>query len=588
MFKKILYSIGLVVFLVILFATMQNSNLKNLITTLENRSFDIRQNLIINSGHRKANKDIVIVTIDDASYEYILSKYGEWPMPREIYTKVINLLEQDKPKAIAFDLMFVKSLKSKQDADNKLANVFATYDNVYTAMNFDNQSVELRTPIELPDKLKVNVKNQSSKINFESLTFQNCRAILPEIIKSTDKIGIINVSRAEDGVIRKMPVFVKYQNDFYPQLAFKLGLHLIGHKSNDFTINKNSILKLGDRKIYLDEEGSAILNWYGPTGTYQQIPIYKLIKVIENEAKKEYNFENKIIYFGTTAASLFDIKTTPVAKIYPGVGVQATYVNNILDNNFIVRVNKNISFAIAVILAVITGFIVLNLSSPLIITASFLSIYSLYILFAYYLMKFGNYWISIVPAVLLGTLVFVICFVVKYIIKSRDFDQQYKLATTDGLTELYNHRYFQEQMKMQVEQSRRYETPFSLIIIDIDYFKKFNDKFGHQAGDAVLRQVAQILKHNIRATDIACRYGGEEMSIILPNTSKELSFVTAEKICKRVATNKFKLNSTDEENVTISLGVATFPDDGDTASEIIEAADKRLYQSKNNGRNQVT
>ena len=142
-------------------------------------------------------------------------------------------------------------------------------------------------------------------------------------------------------------------------------------------------------------------------------------------------------------------------------------------------------------------------------------------------------------------------------------------------------------MKMQVEQSKRYGTPFSLIIIDIDYFKKFNDKFGHQAGDAVLRQVAQILKLNVRATDIACRYGGEEMSIILPNTSKKLSFTTAEKICKRVASNKFKLNSTDEENVTISLGVATFPDDGETASEIIEAADKRLYQSKNNGRNQV-
>lgn len=586
MLKKILYSIGLVVFLVILFSTLQNSSLKNLVTTLENRSFDIRQNLIINSGHKKANKDIVIVTIDDASYEYILNKYGEWPMPREIYTKVIELLEQDNPKAIAFDLMFVKSLKSKQDADNKLANTFAKYQNVYTAMNFDNQSVELRIPVELPDKLKVKVNNLS-EVNFESLTYQNCRAILPEIIQSTDKIGMINVSRADDGVIRKMPVFIKYQNDFYPQLAFKLGLSLIGNKDTNFTINKNSILKFQDRKIYLDENGSAILNWYGPTGTYQQIPIYKLIKVIENESAKEYNFENKIVYFGTTAASLFDIKTTPTSKLYPGVEVQATYLNNILDNNFIIRVNKNISLIVAIVLAIITGFIVLNVISPVLITLSFISIYSAYILFGYYLMKFGNYWISIVPAVLLGLLVFVICFVVKYIIKSRDFDQQYKLATTDGLTELYNHRYFQEQMKMQVEQSKRYGTPFSLIIIDIDYFKKFNDKFGHQAGDAVLRQVAQILKTNIRATDVACRYGGEEMSIILPNTSKDLSFVTAEKICKRVANNKFKLNNNDEENVTISLGVATFPDDGDTASEIIEAADKRLYQSKHNGRNQV-
>ena len=587
MLKKYFYILSVVVFSIILFATVKNSNISHLLTTLENRSFDIRQNIIINSGYKKANKDIVIVAIDDASYEYILDKYGEWPMPRDMYTKIINCIEQDKPKSIAFDLMFVKSLKSKQDADNSLASSFKKYNNVYTAMNLDNQSVELRKPIELPDKLKVNVENKS-KVNFEMLSFQNCRAILPEIIKNTDNIGMINVSRSDDGVIRKMPIFVNYQDAYYPQLAFKVGLDLIGYQDKNFVINKNSMLAFADRKIFLDKDGSAILNWYGPTGTYQHIPIYKLIKNIEEGNPKEYNFRNKIIYFGTTAASLFDIKTTPVSKIHPGVEVQATYLNNILDNNFITKVNGTITFIISLILAAITGYLVLNLVSPAVITVSFLSIYSAYILVAYYLMKFGNYWLNLVAPILLGFLVFVIAFVIKYIIKSRDFDQQYKLATTDGLTELYNHRYFQEQMKMQVEQCKRYGTSFSLIIIDIDYFKKFNDTFGHQAGDNVLRQVAQILKNNIRATDIACRYGGEEMSIILPNSTKNSSLTTAEKICKRVASNKFKLNNVAlEENVTISLGVATYPDDGETASEIIEAADKRLYQSKHNGRNQV-
>ena len=157
MLKKYFYILSVVVFSIILFATIKNSNISHLLTTLENRSFDIRQNIIINSGYKKANKDIVIVAIDDASYEYILDKYGEWPMPRDMYTKIINYIEQDKPKSIAFDLMFVKSLKSKQNADNSLASSFKKYNNVYTAMNLDNQSVELRKPIELPDKLKVNV-----------------------------------------------------------------------------------------------------------------------------------------------------------------------------------------------------------------------------------------------------------------------------------------------------------------------------------------------------------------------------------------------------------------------------------------------
>ena len=142
-------------------------------------------------------------------------------------------------------------------------------------------------------------------------------------------------------------------------------------------------------------------------------------------------------------------------------------------------------------------------------------------------------------------------------------------------------------MKMQVEQAKRYDAPFSLIIIDIDHFKKFNDTFGHQSGDAVLRQVAMTLKRNVRATDIVCRYGGEEMSIILPNIGKDEAYSTAQKICNRVAERSYKLNNGKESRVTISLGVATYPVDGEDAATLIESADRKLYDAKNSGRNQV-
>ena len=180
-----------------------------------------------------------------------------------------------------------------------------------------------------------------------------------------------------------------------------------------------------------------------------------------------------------------------------------------------------------------------------------------------------------------------IAVIYKYLTKSRDFDKQYKLATTDGLTDLYNHRYFQEQMLMQCQNAERYENVFSLIILDIDFFKKFNDNFGHQSGDAVLRQVSSILKKNVRSTDIVCRYGGEEISIILPNSNNDEAINTAQKLCNIVAENKFKLSNNRESNVTISLGVSTYKADGTTPAEIIEAADKRLYNAKNNGRNRV-
>ena len=587
MFKKISYALGLIFFVIFAFLVLKNANLSTFIDTIENRTFDLRQSILISQGHKKPSKDIVIVAIDDATYEYILDTYGEWPLPRDTYANIINYLEMQNPKSIVFDLMFVKSLKSKNQADEALINAFKKYNNIFTSMNLDNQSADLRTPPDLPEEMSIKIENKS-KIDFHQLTFKNCRLILEGILKATPNIGIINVSRSDDGILRKMPLVVKYKDKFYPQLALRAGLNYLGENHTSFEIDKHSNFIIGNRKIYLDDDGSAILNWYGPAGTYTYIPMYQLIKAVKGEkTEMDYNFTNKIVYFGTTAASLFDIKTVPAGKISPGVEVQATYVNNIIDNNFIRKVHKGYTIALSILLALLIASVVTRVSSAFAASMMSLSTYLIYILTAYYAMKFENLWLELVYPLIFSIGAFTVAYIVKYLIKSRDFEQQYILATTDGLTELYNHRYFQEQIRMQVEQAKRYSSNFSLIIIDIDFFKKFNDTFGHQSGDAVLRQVAQTLKKNVRATDIVCRYGGEEMSIILPNTGKDEAFSTAQKICERVASKKFRLTGDKETHVTISLGVATFPFDGDTAPAIIESADKRLYTAKNSGRNQV-
>ena len=590
MLKKLLYFIWLVIFCTVAFVTLKIANISDFIDVIESRTFDLRQNVLINNHAKAHNDNIVIVAIDDASYEYILDNYGEWPLTRDVYAKLVDYLEAQHPQSVAFDLMFVKSMKSLPQADLALVNSFKKYDNLYTAMNFDNQPEDLRIPPTLPNKLAVNLKNNGGKVDFTAQTYTNCRSILPAILDATSNVGMINVSRAEDGILRRMPVFLSYQGKFYPQLGLKVGLNYL--KNSDNTIDNNFVingnyLKLGNRKIYLDDNGNAILNWYGSAGTYEYIPLYKLIKIAKGEIKNEYDFNNKIVYFGTTASSLFDIKTVPVSRIYPGVEVQATYVNNIIDNNFIKKMSKPVTVVAGVILALLTGLIIMNISSAFVSSLTSLSLYVLYVLGAYWSMKYFNLWVDIVYPMLLALTAFISAYIVKYFITSRDFEHQYKLATTDGLTELYNHRYFQEQMKLNVENSKRYGNEFSMIILDIDFFKKFNDTYGHQSGDAVLRQVAQTLKRSVRATDIACRYGGEEMSIILPNTGKNVAHSTAEKICERVSSNKFKLQGDTEVSVTISLGVSTYPQDGQTPSELIEAADKRLYNAKNNGRNQV-
>lgn len=594
MLKKILYTLWISVFAVLLFISAKNGSFVSFINSTENRTFDIRQSIITNSGIRKHSKDIVIVAIDDGSYEYILDKYGEWPLRRDIYSKMVNYIESQNPKSIAFDLMFVKSLKSDKGSDEALVNSFKQYKNVYTAMNFDNQPEDLREASILPDKLAVNLKNNSNKNNYDYLEYSNCRTILAGIMDATSNIGMINVSRSDDGVLRNMPLFIKYNGKYYPQLALLVGKNYLGYKNNNsYTVSKRGVVNLDKTKakFYPDKDGGVILNWYGPAGTFENIPMYKLLKAINGDKSENFDFHNKVVYIGATAASLFDIKTVPVDKVYPGVEVQTTYVNNVIDNSFIKKCPEYVNIILSLILALLTIIFVAGIESMPVAFGISITTYAFYIMFTYKMMDgtFGSYWwIKIVAPLTFALFSFIFAVIIKYLIKSKDFDQQYKLATTDGLTELYNHRYFQEQMKLFTSRSDRYDVPLSLIIIDIDNFKTFNDSFGHQSGDAVLRQVAFLLKKNVRLSDIVCRYGGEELSIILPNTNNEEAVSIANKLCKLVSSQNFKLSNGRESNVTISLGVSTFgEEDGLIPSDLIESADKRLYNAKNSGRNRV-
>lgn len=595
--KKALIYLGYVLlglFTIALIAVfVKSTKIGYFLSSIENKTFDLRQSILVSSGYKKVNKDIVIITIDDASYEYLLGEYGEWPIPRDVYANVVNYVEKQKPAVIAFDLMFVKSLKSSANADMALVNSIKNNDNVYTSMNFDNQPFDVRKPIDLDKKFAVNIKNDSKTEFSKNLTFTNCRSILPQILQSTKNVGFINVSRADDGILRKVSPFMIYKGEFYPYLSLLTGVKYLEKneklKVNDFYIDKYGNLILGKRSLPLDKDGGLILNWYGPTGSFEYIPFYKVVKAAQGEdiGKTKFDFKNKIVYIGVTAVSLYDTKSIPVDKLYPGVEVHATFVNNLIDNNFIKKISEKVNILISIILGFFIGLLVMRTKSTIIALGTTLLTAFGYIILAYYLMKFFNLWVAIILPLTIISLTFVGAYIIKYILKSRDFEYQYKLATTDGLTDLYNHRYFQEQMIMQVANCKRYNSKFSLILIDIDFFKKFNDTFGHQSGDAVLRQVAMKLKRNVRSTDFVCRYGGEEMSIILPNTDKNEAIITAQKICETVAESPLKLANDKESIVTVSLGVATYPDDGQTPGEIIDSSDKRLYYAKEHGRNQV-
>jgi diguanylate cyclase (GGDEF)-like protein len=165
-------------------------------------------------------------------------------------------------------------------------------------------------------------------------------------------------------------------------------------------------------------------------------------------------------------------------------------------------------------------------------------------------------------------------------------EEIYRLTTVDGLTQIYNKRYFLETLEREISRAHRYHRDLSLIMFDIDYFKKVNDTHGHLAGDAVLKQLASVLKARIRREDIMARYGGEEFAIILPEIGVSNAVTFAEKVRKLIERTAFKF---EDQNipVTVSIGVAAVGPGIQTALDFIKVADDRLYQAKIEGRNRV-
>ena len=158
-------------------------------------------------------------------------------------------------------------------------------------------------------------------------------------------------------------------------------------------------------------------------------------------------------------------------------------------------------------------------------------------------------------------------------------------ANTDGLTGLYNHRYFKERLEQELARARSHTEPLSLLFCDLDHFKQYNDAAGHQAGDEALQRLAGIFEDEFRRIDIAARYGGEEFAVVLPDTDRTGAADVAERVRRAVEAEHF--GSDAEIDLTVSIGVAVFPEDARASAELIDKADWAMYRAKRRGRNRV-
>jgi diguanylate cyclase (GGDEF)-like protein len=157
----------------------------------------------------------------------------------------------------------------------------------------------------------------------------------------------------------------------------------------------------------------------------------------------------------------------------------------------------------------------------------------------------------------------------------------------DSLTGLFNRRYLEEALQQELARAQRQQSPISIVMLDVDHFKQFNDTYGHDAGDFVLKAIGQTLRENIRGSDIACRYGGEEMTLVFPETTMAEAVKRAEQLRQLISQLDLSYGGKALNTLTASLGIAAFPEHGSHGNALIQTADAALYRAKAAGRDRV-
>ncbi len=170
----------------------------------------------------------------------------------------------------------------------------------------------------------------------------------------------------------------------------------------------------------------------------------------------------------------------------------------------------------------------------------------------------------------------------------RTFEQVRELALRDGLTGLYNHRHFHDVLEQELHRINRYGGELTMLMMDLDDFKKFNDNYGHLAGDFILKQFAEVLNRHLRSSDMVFRYGGEEFAVILPATNQTEAASVVQHLLEAIrGENHYQVNNVESASVMTSVGIATAPEDSDSREALIACADSALYQAKDQGKNKA-
>ena len=502
----------------------------------------------------QVDPSIVYIGIDKQSLQSI----KPFPWPKRYYAAMTRILREWGAKSVVFDLFFAQGAEMSED-DQALLEEFKKTPNFFLPLSFDAEGFKNYYYV-----------NQSA-------------AVFSEYAKG---IGHVNYSLDPDRVVRRIYPFVKFNQKLMPHLGILAAYDFLGKPAP--TLEQCDFPR--------DENNNLLIHWakrWNDTARYYSfvdiLNSYALISKGQTTPVKPEDFKDKICLVGLTAA---DFKTTPLESASPSLGALGNIINTILTGQYIRTASPGTSAVILLIVALVTGAVLIPFRSVFSVLGA-LVIAALWVLVSFFLFSWGGIWTGVAGPLFLILGFFLLSFVIA---KVQDYREQLyflSLAVRDELTGLFVMRYVSTLLAQALNYSRAFKKPFSVILLDIDDFRKINETHGYRTGDEALKKVAEIIKFSIRTKgrampDIAGRYGEEEFIILLSGYNLAgATFGVAERIRKAIEQAKFHTKNGQSFKVTTSTGVSVFKLDEREPQKVIERAQEALLKAKAEGKNRT-
>lgn len=508
---------------------------------------------------------IVIVEVDEASIQSV----GRWPWDREWHATLIQALKDFGARAVALDMIF--SEPTQPQADQLLAKVIQNSKLVYLPIGYEKvQGLSASEPLRS----------------------------LPGIAQAAAGEGHTYATKDRDGVLRKIHPYLEEAAGRRWHLAVLLALESWRLKPADLRVDRSkiSIPIPGNSalQVPLDADGRMMMSWPSRwRESFQHVSYVDVINSYSMSLKGEKTslnpeiFKDAICLVGVTASGLFDIYATPLESAYPTVGTTAVLLNALLERSVLRPVSRLGHVGLMLGLSILLLLIMLKAKSA----QSFVLIGLVaagYTVSAYLLFTRAGIVLSLTYPLLLILSGYAALAGYHQMVIVIEKNRLLKLATTDPLTGLFNIAHFKRLLQAELESTRlRAKKDICLVMADGDHFKKVNDTYGHAVGDDVLRGLADVLRSNCRALDVAARYGGEEFIIMLPGATLDAGLKVGEKIRAGVEAKHYNIGPGGSPvHFTASFGVVAFVP-GESMDDFLKRADEALYLAKKTGRNCV-